>query len=57
VLEKPSRTILTVKGTILDAATAPGELDWEYWPFACETESRIRRQNTSEWIFAILIGF
>jgi len=27
VLEKPSMTILMVKGTTLEAATAPGELD------------------------------
>ena len=46
-----------VRGTTLDAATAPGELDWEYWPFACETESRVRRKIVSTWAFAILIGF
>ena len=56
MLEKPRRTILIVRGTTLDEATAPGELDCEYCPFTCESESRINRSTVANWIPVVLIA-
>src|SRR6266571_3408552 len=56
VLEKPRRTILIVRGTTLDEATAPGELDCEYCPFTDEIDSRMSRNIVANRITVVLIG-